>query len=241
LHKITEAAARLHSFADASFALHLAGVEISSRHVQRIAREIGAAWAQQRDHKAAQQRRRELPVRVAATPEVAAVEVDGGRLRTREAGCGPGVHQRQNKEDKIACLVSLNSAVQEQDPQPPPPPSFLEPRRVQRLVQPRQGLSAEKPPEEEEPEETSTPAPPEAAPPERSPAPQRRVRTCVASMADSHAFGPLVAAEAQERAFYQAARRAFVSDGMAYNWWIQRTYFADFEAINDFLHVRCYV
>jgi hypothetical protein len=84
LQRITEAAARLHSFADASFALHLAGVPISSRHVQRIALEIGAELAQQRDHKAGKQRRRELPARVAAPPEVVAVEIDGGRLRTRE-------------------------------------------------------------------------------------------------------------------------------------------------------------
>jgi hypothetical protein len=241
LQRITEAAARLHSFADASFALHLAGVEISSRHVQRIALEMGTELAQQRDHKTPQQRRRELPVRVAAPPEVVAVEVDGGRLRTRDVDCGPGVHQQQNQEDKIACLVTLHSAVQEQDPQPEPPPSFLEPRRVQRLVQQMQGLSGEKPHEEVEQEDTSTPAPPETVSSERPPAPKRRVRTCVASMVDSHAFGPMVAAEAQERAFYQAVRRAFLGDGAAYNWWIQRTYFSDFEAITDFLHVLCYL
>jgi hypothetical protein len=241
LQRITEAAARLHSFADASFALHLAGVPISSRHVQRIALEMGAELAQQRDHKAVKQRRRELPARVAAPPEVVAVEIDGGRLRTREVDWGPGVHQHQNKEDKIACLVSLNSQTHEQDPQPEPPPLFLEPRRVQRLVQQMQGLSGDKPQEEAQPEATSTPPASAATPSERPPAPRRRVRTCVASMADSHAFGPMVAAEAQERAFYQAVRRAFLGDGAAYNWWIQRAYFPDFEAITDFLHVLCYL
>jgi hypothetical protein len=71
--------------------------------------------------------------------------------------------------------------------------------------------------------------------------PERLVRTCVASMADSHRFGPMMAAEAQERGFYQAARKAFVSDGAAYNWSIWRGYFADFEPITDFLHAVCYV
>src|SRR4051794_12157394 len=123
LHMIVEAAAKLDSSADAAFALHLADVEISPRHVQRIAAEIGAEMARQRDKKATQQRRRELPVRVAATPEVVAVEVDGGRLRTRAVGCGPGVHEKQNKEDKIACLVTLKSEVHETDPQPEPPES----------------------------------------------------------------------------------------------------------------------
>jgi hypothetical protein len=238
---IAQAAARLHSAADAGFALHLAGVEISSRHVQRLAAELGAELAQERDRKAAQQRRRELPVRVAAPPAVVAVEVDGGRLRTRAVNCGPGVHQPQNKEDKIACLVSLTSVVQEQDPQPEPPPSFLKPRRVQRLVQQMQGLSGDKPAEEAEPEEEASSQAAETKPPERPPSPQRKVRTCVASMVDSHAFGPLVAAEAQERDFYRAGRRAFLGDGAAYNWWIQRAYFADFEPITDFLHVLCYI
>ena len=241
LQRIAEAAARLQSAAEATFALHLAGIEISSRHLQRLAREIGGALAQQRDHKALQHRRRALPARVATAPAVVAVEVDGGRLRTREVGCGPGVHQQQNKEDKIACLVTLTSVVHPTDPQPQPPPSFLEPRRVQRLVQQMQGLSGDKPQDESGQEDASPPPQLEEASAERDSKPRRQVRTCVASMADCHAFGPMLAAEAQERDFYQAGRRAFLGDGAAYNWGIQRGYFPDFEAITDFLHVLCYL
>ena len=51
---IAEAAARLHSFADAAFALDLAGIEISPRHVQRLASEIGTELARKRDEKVAQ-------------------------------------------------------------------------------------------------------------------------------------------------------------------------------------------
>ena len=50
----------------------------------------------------------------------------------------------------------------------------------------------------------------------------------------------MVAAEAQERDFYRAGRRAFLGDGAPYNWGIQRAYFPDFEPVNDFLHVLCY-
>src|SRR6478672_4784879 len=71
--------------------------------------------------------------------------------------------------------------------------------------------------------------------------PQRLVRTCLASMVNSRAFGPLMAAEAQSRDFYAARRRAFVADGQAYNWSIQRGYFADFVPIVDLLHVVCYL
>ena len=86
--------------------------------------------------------------------------------------------------------------------------------------------------------ETTAPA----AEPDAEPwAPQKQVRTCVASMTDSQTFGRLVAVEAQERDFYRAARKAFVADGAAYNWTLQRTHFADFEPIVDFLHVLCYV
>lgn len=237
---IAEAAARLHSFADAAFALRLAGVAISARHVGRLAGEIGDELARQRDAKVIQRRRRQLPARVATPPEVVAVEVDGGRLRTREPGCGPGVHQPQYKEAKVACLVNLRSAVSEQDPQPEPPESFLQPRRVQRLVRQMKGLAGEQPEEEAEVEKgpATTPA---AADERRTPSARDRVRTCVASMADSHAFGPMVATEAQERDFYRAGRRAFLGDGAAYNWSIQQGYFADFEPITDFLHVLCYV
>jgi len=127
------------------------------------------------------------------------------------------------------------------DPQPQPPPSFLEPRRVQRLVQQMQGLSGDKPQDESGQEDASLPPQLEEASAERDSKPRRQVRTCVASMADCHAFGPMLAAEAQERDFYQAGRRAFLGDGAAYNWGIQRGYFPDFEAITDFLHVLCYL
>jgi hypothetical protein len=72
-------------------------------------------------------------------------------------------------------------------------------------------------------------------------APEPLLRTCVASMATSRRFGPMVAAEAQGRDFYQAQRRAFVADGLGYNWKIWRGYFRDFEPIVDFLHVSCYL
>lgn len=238
---IAEAAARLHSFADAAFALDLADVPISSRHVQRLATEIGTELAKQRDEKVARRRRRELPVRVAAAPEVVAVEVDGGRLRTREEGAGPGVHGKQNKEDKVACLVSLQSEVHPHDPQPEPPESFLEPRRVQRLVQAMKGQAGDKPREEAAQEEKAIPQETQEEPEQERTTPSCHVRTAVASMADSHAFGPMVAAEAQERGFYRAKRKAFLADGAAYNWSIHRGYFPDFEPITDMLHVLCYV
>lgn len=240
--QIVTAGARLHSFADAAFALSLTGLSISARHVQELTAQVGAELAAVRDENARKRRRRQLQPEVAAPPEAVAVEVDGGRLRTRATGCGPGVHRAENKEDKLACLVTLQSQEGPEDPQPEPPPSFLQPRRIQRLVRQMGGLAGEEASAADEPR---TPPPPgEESPglPEAEPwAPQRRGRTCVASLANSRTFGPLMAGEAQARGFYAAARRAFVADGQAYNWTIQRGYFPDFVPIVDFLHVICYL
>ena len=220
-------------------ALHIAAdVPITGRHIQRLTQEVGADLAQQRDQLAAQYRRRELPPRVPEPPPLAVVEVDGGRLGTRQSGAGAGVHQPQAKEDKIACLISMRCTRHDTDPQPEPPPAFRDARRVARLVQQFQAQAA--PPTDAAAEEVADllPAADASDRPER---PERLVRTCVATMGTSRAFGPLVAGEAQARAFYDAPRQAFVGDGQQYNWQIQRAWFPHFVAITDFLHVLCYL
>jgi hypothetical protein len=239
---IAEATGRLHSDAQATFALQLAKIPISRSQVQRIARQVGQEMIRERDRKVEQRRKRQLPVRVNLMPEVVAVEVDGGRLRTRASECGPGVHDVQGKEDKVACLVTLSSQRFEHDPQPEPPDSFRQPRRIRRLVIQMKGMAADSENRLEISEETEPIEQPE---PTRSTdyagQPRRLVRTCVASMAGSDKFGPMMAAEAQERGFYQAQRKAFIADGASGNWSIHRGYFGDFVPIVDFLHVLCYV
>ena len=232
-------AARLGSFGDAAFALTETGLPISAQHVRTLARQVGSELVAQRDH-TAELDRNKVPVRVPAAPEVVAVEVDGGRIRTRAAAAGPGVHQAQNKEDKIACLVTLTSKVRAQDPQPEPPPGFLLPRRVERLVQQMAGQAGEaadgaQPPGNQAEE---VPAPRDPAEPW---APRKRLRSCVATLRNSREFGRMVAAEAKGRDFYRAPRKAFVADGAAYNWKLQQRYFSGFTPIADFLHVLCYV
>jgi len=241
LRRIAEAAARLKSFADAAVAMELAGLNVSARQVERIALEVGRELARLRDRKTLLHRRRQLPPRVAATPTVVAVEVDGGHLHCRASGRGPGVFDEQSKEDKVACLVTLQSRASACDPQPEPPAALLRPRRVLRLVRQIKGWAGDDPQDDAGKEDTSEPTPGPAEQRLRPGAPRRLVRTCLASMADSRAFGPMVAAEAQERDFYRAERRAFVGDGARYNWAIHRGYFATFVPIADLLHVLCYL
>ncbi|AWM36183.1 hypothetical protein GobsT_72950 [Gemmata obscuriglobus] len=218
----------------------MTGVTISDNQVRRLAHEVGHELIARRDRKAVEHRRRQLEPRTAVVPVAVVVEVDGGRIRTRAAGAGPGVHEAQNKEDKVACLATLSGPTFATDPCPEPPESFRCPRRVRRLVQQMKGPAGEVAPPETV-DESTPPVPagePEGA--ERW-SPTRLVRTCVASLEGSTAFGPMMAAEAQERRFYEAPRRAFVADGQAYNWTIWRGYFGAFEPIVDFLHAVCYV
>jgi len=238
---IVTASARFSSFRDATCAVQMSGIAISESQVRRLAHERGQELIDERDRKVIEHRRRRRAARTPVIPEAVVVEVDGGRLRTRAAGSAPGVHDAQNKEDKVACLATLKSSTFASDPQPQPPESFQCPRRVQRLVQQMKGQAGEVP-AQEIPDEPADPVVPlAAAPATQRWSPERLVRTCVASLATSASFGPMMAAEAQERHFYEAPRRAFVADGLAYNWAIQRGYFGDFEPIVDFLHVVCYV
>jgi hypothetical protein len=249
LRRILTLAGRLKSFELAAVALEVAAdVAITGRHVQRLAQEVGADLARQRDEQAAQYRRRELKPRAEEPPPVAVVEVDGGRLGTRQVGAGPGVHQPRAKEDKVACLISMRSDTHDADPQPVPPPAFRDTRRVARLAQQLRGQSA---PPADAPAAgdlatgpapaTDTGPPPATDDVDRPGKPERLVRTCAASMTKSRAFGPLVAGEAQARAFFAAPRRAFLGDGQHYNWRIQRAWFPHFVAITDFLRVVCYL
>lgn len=243
LCRLVTLAGQLPSAAGAATALNtVANVHISSRHVQRLTLEVGTDLAHVRDAQAVQQRRRQLKPRVAQAPPVAVVEVDGGRLGTREPGVGPGVQQPQSKENKIAFLLSMRSATHTEDPQPEPPAAFRDHPRVARLVRQIKAQSAPPAHEASGGEPSAAEPAAEVLPAGNRPGqPKRLVRTCVASMHSSDAFGPLVAAEAQTRAFFDAPRQAFVGDGQQYNWSIQRAYFPHFEPIADFLHVLCYL
>ena len=60
-------------------------------------------------------------------------------------------------------------------------------------------------------------------------------------MCNSDEFGPQVAAEARRRRFFEADRRAFLGDGLKWNWSLQKKWFPDFEPILDFVHPTTYV
>jgi len=222
----------------------LAEIAISGPHVRRITEQVGGELLQDRDAQASRFATRTLPPQVANVPAVAVVEVDGGRLLIRASDGGRGVHDPVWKEDKIACLVTMRSTVQETDPHPDLPACFTDPPRIAALVR---GLSSQGALSDVDGVTAAAPLEPApegdadamAASPKWQPEPL--VRTCVATTWTSDDFGPLVAAEAQARHFVAAPRQAFVGDGQAWHWTLQKAFFPQSIGVTDLIQVLAYI
>lgn len=189
IERVVTAAARFSSFRDATDAVRMAGIDVSESQVRRLAHEVGQELIDERDRQAVEHRRRHLPARTEVVPQAVVVEVDGGRIRTRAAGSAAGVHDAQNKEDKIACLATLTGPTFATDPCPEPPESLLCPRRVQRLVGQMKGQAAEADPQELSEESGHPTGEPPEKPSEERWSPTRLVRPCVASLESSASVG----------------------------------------------------
>jgi hypothetical protein len=167
------------------------------------------------------------------------VECDGGRIRTREPGHGPGVHRSGEgwREDKNACLIRAKRRVFPEDPQPEPPACFSDAKHVAKIAQ-TEALSLAAPlpsaPKALENDE-------QAALPKEDWRPQRIMRTVLSSVASSQQFGRQMAREAKQRRFYEAQARAFLGDGLPWNWSIWKEHFRDFTPILDFTHALSYL
>jgi hypothetical protein len=244
--KIVRAAARNSSFVAAAESLNQeAEITISSRQVGRIAHEVGDQLQRRRDQRVEAFPEKSAPPEVTVAPRLAAVFVDGGRLRTRgeESGRGPGVFDPAWREDKVANLLTMHTEVRDDDPHPELPRCFTKKREVVELVQGVSGLGAlaDVTDAGEETEPALTVFEPTADEDEPVWPPEPLVRTCQATLGSSEVFGPMVAAEAQRRNFFAAQARAFLGDGGAWIWALQRAYFPTFEPIVDFVHVLTYI
>src|SRR5690606_40852275 len=71
--------------------------------------------------------------------------------------------------------------------------------------------------------------------------PKRLVRTVLSSMASSKEFGRQMAREAKRRRFGEAQAKAFLGDGLPWNWSIWKEHFSDYVPILDFIHVLSYL
>ncbi len=216
----------------------LADILISSRHLNNLTAKIGTEMGDDRDvHTAAyfQQPLPRTPRRAEMVISLATVSIDGGRMQTRLDGGGVGVHDPHWRESKNALFLRMSGVRFTDDPHPELPACFADRHRMKTLlpgIEPKEGDGE---PTEDDGKEVCRAAS-ETRRESRRWRPEALFRTCLSSLASSEQFGPMMAAEADSRGFYRAAKRAFIGDGLAYNWTIQQAHFPTFTPILDFVH-----
>lgn len=211
------------------------GFKVSTNTIERICFDVGTDL-----ELASQGNWKGVIEGEAIVPEVAVVSCDGGRIRTRMTGCGPGVHLDGKgwNETKNAIFTSATSETSSVDPEPLPPKCFFDPTHVAKLTE--KAKSSEK----VESTDRATDSKPRGKPKKRNQPkhkPRRIHRTLIASMRNSTEFGKQMAQEAKRRRFHQAVRKAFVADGLAANWTIHETHFRDYTPVLDFVHAVTYL
>lgn len=206
----------------------VAEISISGRQLNNLTAKIGTELADQRDASVAAYVDEPLPRehRTAETPiALAYLSIDGGRMQTRLHGGGPGVHDPHWRETKNALFLRMNGVSFEEDPHPELPKCFADRHGMKTLLP---GVAVDDFPRRQ---------PPNATGGDTSDwRPQKLFRTCLSSLTCSKKFGPMMVVEAESRGFYHAEKRAFVADGLPYNWTIHAAYFPTFTAVLDFVH-----
>jgi hypothetical protein len=240
--RITSAGTEARSFKRAAIVMkQVAGQPVSAKTIERVVHDVGGELAQRRD--ADPKTDDALAQRPESPPALAVVECDGGRIRTREPGHGPGVHRTGEgwRETKNACLIRATRTHSEEDPEPEPPACFCDPKHVAKIAETEALSVASALPLTESRQSPSEPSQDTEL---VSPAdwhPKRLVRTVLSSMAESKDFGKQMAREAKRRRFGEASARAFLGDGLPWNWSIWKRHFSDFTPILDFIHVLSYL
>jgi hypothetical protein len=242
---------------------------VQTKQVERVTRRIGAERIAERDTAVAAFR--DLPlvekfgVPAGVTPpELAVVMVDGGRLQIRDepeptpAAPAPAATASAAdteaeaweeearpktghwREDKVGLLLTMQSVATDSDPCPTIPASFVDVLHIPKLVRElkrdvKEGEDAAG--DSDEPETADETLQAEAT----YEAPVVQQRQVVATRETWRAFAPQLAQAAWAAGFQGASRKAFVGDGSANNWRLQRRYFGSFVPVLDFIHALSYV
>ena len=221
--RIVFAAAEARSFQRAAVVLReVADCQVSAKTIERVTHEVGRELVCEREQNWPSEQSPAEP------PQLAVIQVDGGRIRVRQSGLGPGVHDAVWRESKNACLVRMTSSCYSRDPHPALPRAFQDAQHVAEIA----GIAAP---------EAMEALPHELGEKAEDYRPKRLVRTCLSSLVSSDQFGQQVYREALHRGFDQAERKAYLGDGLPYNWSIQQQQFRDYVPILDFVHVLEYL
>ena len=249
----------------------LADLSVSAKQVERLARRIGQERVAERQAEVAAFQAMPLAEKFAVpagvtTPDLAVVMADGGRLQILDrtaasvadpppsapsaAAGSPAVTEAETwdeekvssghwREDKVGLLLTMRSTVSAVDPCPDLPPSFVDATRIPELVR---ELSRQIKQVEDVTAADAVQAAAEASPAEAAyQPPQVEQRKVLSSRLTWPLFAPLVAAAAWAWGFQGATRKAFVGDGSANHWRLQRRFFGSFVPILDFIHALSYV
>lgn len=201
-------------------------------------------------------------------PQVGVVEMDGGRIRTRQQDAPRGVTEPHWRAFQAGCVVRLQSDPAADDPRPEVPQLLLNRPQVQKLVTQlhrQKKATGEASPSGDDASigemlaeaslvenasqlttQADATAATAAAPDEgrqKSKPPVRLQRTCVATLESTEACGRILAAESASRGLDQAARKGFLGDGQSSIWNVWARYFQrlGYVAILDFIHLLSYV
>jgi hypothetical protein len=229
---VVHLAAEVRSFERAEIATEkVLGQTIRRSTIRRLAKQVGQELSELEE---LDERSDDKNVVLA---EIAVVSCDGGRIRTREAGSGRGVHLssekgwRETKNSSFERMCRNEKHVPNEDPCAALPSSFRTAKKVANI--------AEKPlPNVADPSAESTEEKPGRV---KYEGPRRVLRTALSSMASSNQFGPMMQREAKRRRFDEASLRAFLGDGLNWNWTIWKKYFPTFVPILDFIHAIQYI
>ena len=234
------AGANAHSFEHASRDLaELAESPISAARIMRATERVGQERLALRGEALARWRKLPLPEQRRSphehVPQVACVQVDGGRLQVRER-CATSATARSEKgfwrESKVACLLRMHSQTYAADPCPTLPEGFANLSRMAELCREIKGFSGVEAPLEESPDDRDS---------RRDGRPRVLTRNVLAMRATHEEFGDHAAALAWECGFAAAPRKAFVADGQEANWTLWKRRFSHYTPILDFVHAVCYV
>jgi hypothetical protein len=171
--------------------------------------------------------------------------VDGSQEEEEDDDQDKAPSGRHWREDKVGLALTMHSVVSQSDPCPEIPETFLDPKRVSKIVRGLKKSSALRV-EEEEAEADSTATGTEEEPEEpfektEYKGPQLEKRRVVASRQSWPIFGVMLACLAWMSGFAKAKRKAFVADGARAIWRVWRSRFSSYTPILDFIHAMSYV
>jgi len=242
LRKMIWAGSNLGSYAMAEEAMRELGeVPISARRIRHAVHQIGDERVAEREAVIERFKEMDLPQQqVGSTavepPQVGVTMMDGGRYQRRDHFGEKDRPAKENhwREDKVGCLLSMQSETHESDPTPELPEWLATSSAVAELAKmaEKQGISEASEPIQNQSAETLAEA--------TYPAPKLVSRDVVASGAEAESFGRQLAARAWQRGFPSAERQAFVADGAHVNWTIHRQHFSHATPILDLMHALSY-